>query len=164
MSVNPTTLKRINELILVKYQSMENPDHSFVEKSLADKPYDSVVKMLLKCGFRLEEDTDPNEDVSFGYVISGENDTLFLQLSMIGPYALLQRVLLGRLNQLIVCNSPPKSVFIQKVLEILEKMKITVLNEEILTYPVSLPLFNTKVSDVKIYQALFTDSELIPWE
>ena len=48
--------------------SLDAPRFFFVRDALAANPYAGIVAQLERC-FACENDTDPNDDVSFGYVL-----------------------------------------------------------------------------------------------
>lgn len=142
--------------LLDKYGSLERPTFFFVESALAKRPYDDIVQKLSKY-FNIEETTDPNEDVSFVFALSQGVDSWLLQLSMIGPYA----IILGD-HDVVTTDGDDRSEFEEKILEVLLNNDIKVLSSAYLQQYISLNLFNTDVGNVRIYQALFSDVDALP--
>lgn len=142
--------------LLDKYGSLEKPTFFFVESALAKRPYDAIVRKLAKY-FNVEETTDPNEDVSFVFALSQGVDSWLLQLSMIGPYA----IILGD-YEVVASDSDEQSESEKKILEVLLNNNIQVLNASCLSQPVPLKLFNTDLDNVRVYQALFSDVDALP--
>ncbi|HEX5447272.1 MAG TPA: hypothetical protein VFW87_25880 [Pirellulales bacterium] len=148
--------------IAEKYQSLEEPRFEFVADALAERPYSAIVQSLAKL-FEVAEDTDANDDVSFGYLLSKGREHLFLQLSMVGPYAILRRLLADGTTVLLDPDRSTLSAFERSVTGVLEQAAMTVLGENALSHPIGLRLFNTTAERVKVYQALFSDADALPW-
>jgi hypothetical protein len=110
--------------------------------------YDDVVQNFPEYNSQLEEDNDPNDDVSFGYLLTGSDERLFLQLSMVGRYAVVQRGLTDGSTELLSPTSLSNTPFSNRIAEILEKVGIQVLDQDTLSYPVPLVLFNTETSNL----------------
>jgi len=88
-----TKMKNVLTQIERTYRSYESPEFFFVS------PYKHLVQKISAC-FQVEEDTDPNDDVSFGYLLRAKyrsgakrDQQWLLRLSMVGPYAVLFRLL-----------------------------------------------------------------------
>ena len=84
--------ENLKSIIFQKYGSLEAPRFDFVKEVLKARPYDGVIEEIRR-KFTVEEDTDPNEDVSFGYVLVRGDKTWLLRISMLAPYAVLFRIL-----------------------------------------------------------------------
>lgn len=70
------------DLIERKYMSFEEPNFSFVRKTISSQPYAPLLSKLKEL-FEVEEITDPNDDVAFIYawpsqVASGNLSYLWL--------------------------------------------------------------------------------------
>lgn len=76
-----------------------------------------------------------------------------------GPFGLLVRMDNG---PVVVsehfCN---EEVVVQ---DVCTRFEISLLGRDLLNEPVGLSLFKTETGSVRVYQALFTDSDLMPWE
>lgn len=110
----------------------------------------------------MEEDTDPNDDVSFGYLVTEGDHKWVLRLSMLGPYALFLR--LEASVTVVSGSTTPLSTPEETMLTILAQHGIHVMDMDELLWPVPLHLLNTDPRNVRVYQALFTDSAVLPWE
>jgi hypothetical protein len=75
------------EVARQRYGSLEEPDFSFVAAALFARPYEAVAQEMRE-RFIVEEITDPNDDVSFGFVIGLGSQRWSLQLSMVERLAL----------------------------------------------------------------------------
>ncbi|MBI1925548.1 hypothetical protein HYR99_15005 [Candidatus Poribacteria bacterium] len=112
----------------------------------------------------VEEDTDANDDVSFCYLLVKGNKRWSLNISMIGPYAVLMRINHLRRFEIAYPDDGNLSQLENEITKILQKNSITLLPRYLLECPVPLKLYNTEPENVKIYQALFTDTDILPWE
>jgi len=146
------------------YKSLEHPDFHFVAESLRRQPYDITIKQI-KQTFEMEEDTDANDDVSFGYLLrSTDQQEWILRLSMVGPYAVVLRLSEGELPEVIFPGKHSLTGQELKLFQLLSAQGIRVLSQAELMHPVALTLYNTDPSNVRLYQALFSDTDVLPWE
>lgn len=146
-----------------RYGSLEEPGFSFVREAMAADPYAPLVHRLgeeFDCG----EETEPNDDVSFGYLLTNRRGAWVLRLSMIGPYAVLMRLQDDGGTEVVVAEGDEVTEDERRLLRLLEAEGITAIDRETLTRPFPLTLPNTTPGDVRIYQALFTDTDVLPWE
>ncbi len=148
------------EVIERKYKSLVRPDYSFANKAISSRPYDSMVKKLQNM-FDVEEITDTNDDVSFCYMVSKSNNQWVIELSMLGLYATLFRVSqTGRTGLVTQNTSMPEE---KEIISLLLENQFKILNQDELEHPVALKLFNAEPENVCIYQALFSDTDILPW-
>lgn len=152
----------IRAAIAEKYQSLDEPRFDFVTEALDGQPYDAIVRSLSKIS-NVEQDTDTNDDVSFGYLLSGGRERLFLQLSMVGPYATLRRLPADGTAILLDPGRSALTNYELSVVETLDQAAVTVLGEAALSRSINLKLFNTGANRVKLYHALFSDIDDLPW-
>ncbi|HEY0607521.1 MAG TPA: hypothetical protein VGD58_31675, partial [Herpetosiphonaceae bacterium] len=95
--------------ITTTYRSLENPYFFFVNEIVANQPYKALLSHIQEI-FDVEEDTDLNVDVSFQYVLSRDQKLWSLQLSMLGPYAAIWRVVgYGEVLEVIDPSTQPLS-------------------------------------------------------
>lgn len=146
-----------------KYGSLESPNFSFVEDAISRQPYQALIRRLSRV-FSVEEDTDPNDDVSFMYVLTSGRRQWLLRMSMLGPYAVLFRLNDEDEPELVWDDWQATSDSEKEALGILSDMGIRVMSLEELSLRVPLTLFNADPGNVRVYQALFTDTDVLPWE
>src|SRR4051812_42240562 len=108
--------------IAERYGSLDAPQYKFVDRLMREQPYKGLEQLLSALADEVHEETDPNDDVAFGYVLKRGKETLFLQLSMIGPYALLQRVRQGNRNELVALPVGAGSDFEKAVVEAVKRL------------------------------------------
>lgn len=156
-------IDEVVDKIHLAYTSLENPDFSFVSRSIAQNPYADAVHQLSNL-FEVEEDTDPNCDVSFKYILTRAAATLVLRLSMVGPYAILLRIDEDGETKLLSEDTASLSDEEKGVREILAKGGLSLLDHELLTQPVPLTPRDPEDDVICIYQALFTETDYLPWE
>jgi hypothetical protein len=162
MSEHQIKIKSVMVAINNKYGSLESPKYTFVQEAIARKPYSDLVTRLSALADNIKEDTDPNDDVSFGYLLKKGVEQLFLQLSMVGNFAAVQRVHGSGSNELLDPGSA-RSDFEKSVIGHLKMADLVVLDDALLRTAVPLQLVNTEHDRTTVYQALFSDSESVPW-
>ena len=163
MSKKSDLIKEIMTVIECKYKSLDFPNFFFVEKEMSSYPYQTLVDKLRNI-VGVEEDTDVNDDVSFCYLLVKGNKRWSLNISMIGPYAVLMRINHLRHFEIAHPEDGESSQIENEIAKIVQKNAITLLPRHLLECPVPLQLYNTEPENVKVYQALFTDTDILPWE
>lgn len=153
-------LQRVREC----YLSLDNPSFHFKRKAYAKKIYRHV-ELLLRGVFEVEDDTDINIDVSFQYVLYSTNLIWSVQLSMVGSYAAIWRVVKpGEILQVIDPSTLDLLEDEQKLMQILTQQDIKILDKSSLSIGIPLKLPYMETDKVRIYQALFTELDTLPWE
>jgi hypothetical protein len=145
------------------YGSLDQPEFHFVGRALNERPYNALIQQL-EGAFSVEHDTDPNDDVSFVYLLSADGRRWMLRLSMVGPYALLLRLHEDHLVEVISPREPSSDALEEQVFILLSGNGIRVLAKDELMRRVPLRLFNARPGNVRIYHALFEDTDVLPWE
>jgi len=130
----------------------------FVSAATRGQPYRDLVRDLsLEAG--LTDDTDVNCDVCFSYVVEAE-PLLFVRLSMVGPYALLERLGPDGGRELITTGKDCASGTERAVHHLLVRHGLTLPSAAQLAAPVELDL--PYVEDASVYHALFTQEGTPP--
>lgn len=157
------TLKYL-EVLTTAYKSLEQPDFGFVRKVLSARPYDPLIKRMRDYAV-VEECTEAEEDVCFSYFLKGRNALWKLDLSVVGPYGLFVR-LRNRVSpdDFLVYSRIDLTGFELKIMGLLEKAGVKLLSTEELMMKTPMTLYNTEREKVRLYQALFSDREKLPWE
>ncbi|UWP99361.1 hypothetical protein [Aliiroseovarius crassostreae] len=153
--------QELQNLILSAYSSLSDPDFSFVEKALKNRPYNLLIEQLSNC-FVIEELTDPNEDVCFRYLLKNADQNWVLELSMLGKFAVVLSILEGGEANLI----DGKTDVLEEVtiLSLLNNNEFALLGREELEEPIDLVLHYTEKKNTCIYHAMFSDLDIRPWE
>ena len=147
------------QAVLERYKSLEHPDLSFVSKIANSRPYEPLIQELKEL-FDIEETTDTNEDVCFCYVLSESKNKWVVELSMVGLYAVILGVTEDGSIALVATSTSEQE---EKIVSLLGKYKFKVLQRQELEQPIALNLCNTEPEDVFMYQALFSDTDVLPW-
>ncbi len=163
MNPRPPNIQELESLIRQKYGSLDAPHFDFVKESLEARPYDAIIEEI-KQRIAVEEDTDPNEDVSFGYILTKGEKTWLLRISMLGPYAVLFRLPFPQKLEFVPSVPQECTDEETKLVELLNRNRIHLLGKVILSRPIALELFDTEKEKVSLYHALFSDSGELPWE
>lgn len=151
------------EAVARRYGSVSEPDYSFVTKALAARPYADLVHRLAAL-VDVEETTDPNDDVSFRYVLTREGDAWAVSLSMVGPYGLLVRLSEPGGHEVITDRATAESDREAKILALLEDAGIHLLSREAAERPIALRRPGDEDEQARIYHAVISDEPLLPWE
>jgi len=155
-----TDFNFIADKIIEKYKSTKNPERSFVSKSVKSNIYRTLVdEVATLC--QLEEITDINEDVSFRYLLRVTDRTWVLELSMVGPFATLMRVSNPKKISLV---TKPGAELEEQIILLLERNEIQLLSFECLQQRFEFNLNSTETENARLYQILFSDIEILPWE
>lgn len=155
------SIDNVIEDIRSAFRNQKSPDYSFVEKQLKKKPY-NLSENSLECSYAIREITDINEDHSFRYVLKNNDKELVLEISMVGKYACV--LIKHNTNNYRLSTSKHLSLHHQELYKFLKNNELIILPKEILEQPYSLNLNFADNENVKIYQALFTDTDYLPWE
>ena len=153
----------LDNKILQKYRSLEQPRLDFVREEFLRDPYRELIEVLAKLA-DVEEDTDLNTDVSFGLRLKSGVDMFFVQLSMVGPFACVLQIK-DSATALVEPNetsdlSPLGAELIKSVLN----YGLEILGSEDLEKKIPLRKANFDPDKIKYYNVLFSYEELLPWE
>lgn len=144
------------------YGSLEEPTYFKINDVMAQRPYARLVQELTSY-FRVEETTDVNEDVSFQYELILGDDGWMLELSAVGPYAVFSRYEEQGGRFLITPESenlePPE----RQVIDLLRRHGLRVMGRSDLDVPVRMNFFVTEPESARLYHALFSDNDSLPW-
>lgn len=66
----------------------EKPNYGFTNDNIAESVYRKLYNWLDK-RYELKNYTDTNDEVCFSFVIKSENEKVYLELSMVGRYAVI---------------------------------------------------------------------------
>lgn len=144
------------------YGSLEDPEYFKINEVMEQRPYDQLVRELANY-FRVEEITDVNEDVSFQYELSHGDEEWLLELSAVGKYVAFSRY--GERGERLLVTSesnnltPPE----RQVTDLLRRHGLRVMDQSDLDVPIQMNLFVTDSGKVRLYHALFSDNDSLPW-
>jgi hypothetical protein len=145
-----------------KYGSLSSPDFSFVKQSVERNPYSGLMGQLVKF-LEVIDNTDTNDDVSFGHLLQKNERQWSLQLSMVGPYGLLMRVAEPS-GEILTSASRGLSDVERRIVDLLRLEGVQLLDRQTLEEPIALRLNNAEPEETRLYQALFTDVSQLPWQ
>ncbi len=157
-------MQKYRDIIATAYKSLEHPDFSFVKRVFNARPYDPLIKRL-RDYTAVEECTEGEDDVCFSYFLKGRNSLWKLDLSIVGPFGIFVR-LKSRISRedFLHYGTSDAAGIEQKVLDILKGGGIKLMTTDELSQEIPMTLFNTNGGQVRLYQALFSDREHLPWE
>ena len=151
----------LSETIKRTYISLEQPDFSFISKAISSRPYESLIQQIRSL-FEVEELTDSNDDVSFRYLLSKQKNQWLVELSMLGRYATVLRI--SEIGPIRVITQNTCAQEEQKIFSLLMENQFKILEQQELEQPFPLSLSNAEPENVCIYQALFSDTDVLPWK
>ena len=154
-------IQMLSETIKRTYMSLEQPDFSFVSKAISSRPYESLIQQIRSL-FEVEELTDSNDDVSFRYLLSKSKNQWVVELSMLGRYATVLRISEVGPIRIVTQNTSVQEE--QKIFALLMENQFKTLEQHESEQPFPLRLSNTEPENVCIYQALFSDTDVLPWK
>ncbi|WP_369601099.1 hypothetical protein AAIA72_14985 [Hahella sp. SMD15-11] len=132
-----------------------------MSKAISLRPYEFLIQKIRNI-FEVEELTDPNDDVSFRYLLSKSKKQWVLELSMLGRYATILRI--PEVGPIRVVSKDTSVQEEKDILSLLMENQFKVLEQQDLEQPFSLRLSNTEPEKVCVYQALFSDTDVLPWK
>lgn len=153
-------LRRIEE----KYGSLEKPRFDFVGTEYEKDTYVSLRAGISRIA-QLEDLTDVNDDVSFSYrVKEPDGGVLWLRVSMVGPYFILVKYDSPGARGRLVEPSPEMKGTEKQIFDMCVEAGLEPIDRETCERPIRMLMFKTEPERVRIFNALFTDSDLLPWE
>ncbi|MFC4069388.1 hypothetical protein [Actinoplanes subglobosus] len=147
------------------YTSLADPQFRAINETMGRQPWARLVAEI-GLQFTVEDETDDNNDVAFTYVLGDEGREWVLGLSAVGPYALVGRISPdgGFWSALLEPSSRDLDGHERWLLRTLEKEGLRLLGRAELEKPVALRLAGMEPGRVRFYQALFTRSDILPWD
>lgn len=156
-------MQEVIDHIQAAYGSMDQPNFSFRKQQEDARPYDGLIAEIIEeLGLAADEYTDLNDDSCFGYTLSGGDCAWILELSMVGPFAAFSRVC-GNGRRVLTADDRDLTVPERKIVDLLGGRKLRIMRREELERHIELRLFNADPENVRIYQALFSDTDILPW-
>ncbi|MFI0448132.1 hypothetical protein [Actinomadura sp. 6N118] len=144
------------------YGSLSEPHFGFIASGLEARPYAPLMEEVGQV-FQVEDDTDPDDDHGFMYGLDREGRRWVLTISLVGPYAAFAR--LGKSWDTILTATVPGLLEEERwLINKLSSAGLKLLTREEMEQPVNLNLFNADPGTVRVYQALFTDTSILPWD
>jgi hypothetical protein len=146
------------------YETLAEPKFHFVKRALVERPYDRLVESV-KSDFDLYETTEEEEDHAFMYALDREGKEWVLGISMVGPFAVFARTNPDQSwSKIIIPSDTDLSSRERSVVEKLTAAGLHLLKQEELERAIPLKLFIAEPENVRVFQALFTDTDILPWD
>jgi hypothetical protein len=79
---------------------------------------------------------------------------------MLGLYAVILRVNGENSTKLVTIARSEQE---ERIVSLLAKHRFAILQRNLLEQPIALKLFNTEPENACLYQALFSDTDVLPW-
>lgn len=161
---DPSSLTKYLDVLCSAYKNLDQPDFGFVRKVFSARPYDPLIKRMRDYAV-VEECTEAEDDVCFSYLLKGRNALWKLDLSVVGPYGIFVR-LRSRVEaeDFITYSRDDLTGFEIKISDLLKRAGVKLLSMDELNVSMPMTLYNTGRDKVRLYQALFSDRDRLPWE
>jgi hypothetical protein len=162
-------IEEIKRDVLRAYGSLEKPTFEFEREHQRQRLYEpflrdlAAILLLDVLGFyKIANVTDVNSDHGFVFTIQNGGEW-WLQLSFVGCYAVLMRLTERGVLEVVDPDSTKNSLIENQIIRLLTNHGVSLLGEEHLETPIGLKLFDTEPRNVRVYQALFSDRDMLPW-
>ena len=143
------------------YGDLAQPDFREIYAALESPAYRRVASELQAEGFDVIETTDLNDDVAAHLIASRDGDKLGLALSGIGKFAALRHQRDEERSDWVTHSETAPTALAALVARVVEQAGFKLLGRGIVTQRVAMNRADG-TTEATLYQALFTDSGVIP--
>ncbi|MBB5921698.1 hypothetical protein FHR81_002738 [Actinoalloteichus hoggarensis] len=141
------------------------PDYSFITSQMEQRPYDSLIQQLGALdSVQLSEHTDTINYVAFAYKVDHPQQEWVLELSMLGRLAVLARTGDHQWQRLMYPDDQDLHVVEQEMFAVFAEHQIEFPSRATLELPIDMTLDYTDPENARVYHALFSDEDFVPWE
>ncbi len=155
------TMQSIMTALQSCYGSLEDPYFSKIYATLEGDRYRQLIENLRSSGIEVVETTDFNDDVSHQLVAIQAGDEVALGLSGVGPYATLRHLQTDDRSQWITRSDAAPTALASFVAQTVERAGLQLLDRDTVTRTIRMNCADG-ATQVTLYQALFTDTDVIP--
>lgn len=147
------------------YGSLEDPKYFGISDRMRSRPYEPLIEDICR-EFEVEDTTDTNTDVGFIYALARQAHSWALALSAVGPYAILARGLAGSAawGEILTPASPDLTPDETRLIRGVSDAGLRLLTREELEHPIPLHILGTDPATVRVYQAAFSNADILPWD
>ena len=146
--------------VIRAYGSLTSPTWHLIQARHDARPY-AELEASLRARFVVRDTTDLNDDVALILEVDGTEREWVLFLSYVAPVAAVLALTGERRLQVLAHASGDADETL--LFTLLEQHGLTALSQSTLEQPIELTLSNTLPGRVKLFQALFTDCDILPW-
>lgn len=161
ISPQQPSLDGIVALLRRRYGDLDDPRYGFVWSAYDARPYDGLRARLERAGARVEESTDLDDDLAVFLSATLGGERVGLELSLVGPYAVLRCPVGGGRHELVTAMPPPgqpgsDSPLLRLCFEAVRGAGLTPLGPELLGMPVPMRALNGEPGEpTLVYEVLF---------
>ncbi|AOS64752.1 hypothetical protein [Actinoalloteichus hymeniacidonis] len=155
----------LTELISRAYGGdLTRPDLARPRRRLRANPYADLIDEVSHLdGVLLTDYTDSNHMVCLGYLLAHGGQEWALELSLIAPFAIFARTS-DVWERLLHPSTTDLDTTEQQVIALLTSHGFSLPHRETLEQPLAMSLDYTDPENVRVYHALFSDEDFLPWE
>lgn len=152
---------KIIEAIQACYGDLADPSFLKVSTFLGSDPYHPLISWLKGSGFTITETTDLNDDVSTQLIAEKDGDQNALELSGVGPFAVLRHIQRDGRSRWVTQPEHAPTPSSAAVAKAIQRAGLQLLAREMLAQTIEMQRWDGK-TEATLYQALFTDTDIIP--
>ncbi len=142
------------------YGSLENPNFYRVSEIMRANPYSTVIQSLQGSGITVMDMTDNNDDVSLRLVLNRAGDQVGLALSCVGPFAgVIHQEPGGRYLWVTQPQNAPTPLAATTA-QTVQQAGFKLLGLDLVSRLIPMTWYDGS-TEVTLYQALFSDSDII---
>ncbi|WP_153101230.1 hypothetical protein [Paraburkholderia hayleyella] len=83
---------KFSNSVIGSYGSFEHPEYLFTHQWFTEKKYPEMMDFI-KENYQFSEDTEPNTDVSYSFILKKGKQDAILKVSFVGPYFYMSSIL-----------------------------------------------------------------------
>ncbi|MFI5843535.1 hypothetical protein ACIA8K_27905 [Catenuloplanes sp. NPDC051500] len=147
------------------YGSLSAPTwFTIVERKESEPFRDLIAGIGAHC--EVADTTDEDDDVAYIYALTRGEEMWALALSCVAPYAVFARSNPADnvWHEILTAGSGGLDDFERRVVDAVRREGIRLLSQAELEHPVPLRLDGVPQEHVRVYQALITPGEILPWD
>lgn len=155
------TMQAIMTALRACYGNLEEPNYRKVTAILESDPYRPLIEELRSSGTEITESMDLNDDVAILLVVDQAKDQVGLWLSGVGPFAaLVHQDAEGRYCWVTGPDGAPTPLA-ALVATIVQRADLQLLDRRTVSRKIRMQWYDGE-TEATLYQALFTDTDIIP--
>lgn len=158
---NDKTLQDIMAALRVCYGDLDNPDFRMAALALDRDPHRRLKDALREGGRSLVETTDPNDDVSTQLVVRAGNEQVAVELSVVGDFAIVRLLRPDGTSVWVTGPGDTTSSLALHAMRLVTRAGLKLLDRATAATKVRIRV-NEDQPTSTVYQALFTNTELVP--
>lgn len=155
------TMQAIMAALRSCYGNLDDPDFRTVTAALRRDPHRPLIDALRLRGIEVAETTDLNDDVSTQLVASQAGDHAALELSAVGPFAIVRHLGADGRSRWVVQPGEALTPLTAFIVTAVARAGFDLLDRSTVSRRIRMRRADGE-TEATLYQALFTDTDRIP--